>query len=418
MDQRQRVLLIVLTSCLAVQIVSATVQRRSFETPNSATMIARSMVARGEFEVAGLRAWQLPAEPLYLAAGFAALPDALWRYLHVPVVVAFAAAITVAAMAVGGPAVGLTAGLLATLDPFVVVHGPVWDDVVLAGALEWTAFALLIGWASRGVTLQPRTLLAIAAVAACAAMTRTLAQVVLLAVAVIAVSVPRFRPARLAGVAMMIGVVGALSVWGVRNQAVLGTFFIGSSHDGESFFESNCAYTREGIRQLGLVGFQRECSPEQFEHAASLSELEANRQFRQYGFDYIAANPGEFAKTSLFKTAVTLSGYDFARAAFSPRNVVATVWSSLTLILGSLGLWRLWQQLHAGLLKDVVVLVLVPMTAVTVLMLMVGPTGLRYRLTLSGALWIGLAFWIRNAMPMVNRRASAAHMRDAHAISS
>jgi hypothetical protein len=151
MDQRQRVLLIVLTSCLAVQIVSATVQRRSFETPNSATMIARSMVAKGEFEVAGLRAWQLPAEPLYLAAGLAALPDALWRYLHVPVVVAFVAAITVAATAVGGPAVGLTAGLLATLDPFVVVHGPVWDDVMLAGALEWTAFALLIGWASRGV---------------------------------------------------------------------------------------------------------------------------------------------------------------------------------------------------------------------------------------------------------------------------
>ena len=52
-------------------------------------------------------------------------------------------------------------------------------------------------------------------------------------------------------------------------EIVLGTFFVGTTHDGESFFESNCAYTREGIRRLGLVGFQRECSPEQFEHAIS-----------------------------------------------------------------------------------------------------------------------------------------------------
>lgn len=417
MDQRRRILLVVLLSCLMVQIVSATVQQRSFETPNSATMIARSLVDKGEFEVVGLRAWQLPAEPLYLAAGFTVLPESLWRYLHVPVVVAFVAAITVTAMAVGGPAVGLTAGLIASLDPFVVVHGPVWDDVVLAGTLEWTAFALLIGWASRAAALQPATLLAIAGVAAAAAMTRTLAQAILMGIAVVAISMPRFRPTRLAGMAMLAGVVAALLLWGARNQAVLGTFFVGTSHDGESFFESNCAYTREGIRRLGLVGFQRECSPEQFVHASRLSELEANRQFRQYGIDYITANPIDSAKTALFKTVVTLSGYDFASATFSPRNVVATTWSVFTLIFGSLGLWRLWQQMPSGLLRDVVVLVLVPTLAVTLLVLMVGPTGLRYRLTLSGALWIGVAFWIRSWIPMVNTHASAPAMRDAHAIS-
>ena len=419
MNTRGRVLTVVMLSCLAVQIGSATLQQRSFQTPNSATMIARSLVSKGELEVVGLRAWQLPAEPLYLAAGFALLPEPVWRYLHVPVAVTFVGAITIAAIAAGGPTVGLIAGLAATLDPFVVIHGPVWDDAFLAAALEWMAFAIAIGWAASGaVRVEPRLLLLMAGVAAAAAMTRTLAQAVLVSVGVAALAVPRFRPARSLGVAMLVGVVGALVLWGARNQAVLGTFFVGTTHDGESFFESNCAYTREGIRRLGLVGFQRECSPEQFEHAISLGELEANRQFREYAFAYIAAHPIEFAKTALFKTAVTLSGYDFARAPLSARNVVATLWSLLTLGLGGWGLWRLWQQMEAGVVKDVVVLVLTPMIVVTVLMLMVGPTGLRYRLTLSGALWIGLAFWIRNLMPVVDSRASRAPMRNAHAISS
>jgi hypothetical protein len=333
--------------------------------------------------------------------------------------VTFVAAITVAAIAAGGPTVGLIAGLAATFDPFVVVHGPIWDDAFLAAALEWTVFALAIGWAASGATrLEPRWVILMTAVAASAAMTRTLAQAVLVAVGVVALTLPRFRPLRLLGAAMMVGVVGALVLWGARNQAVLGTFYVGTSHDGESFFESNCAYTREGIRRLGLVGFQRECSPDQFEHASSLSELEANRQFRAYAFAYIAAHPVEFAKTALFKTAVTLTGYDFARPSLSPRNMVATLWSVLTLALGSWGLWRLWQHREAGLVRDVVVLVLAPMVVVTLLMLMVGPTGLRYRLTLSGALYIGLAFWIRNWMPIGESRAATTPMRDAHAISS
>src|SRR6185503_19533602 len=92
--------------CLAVQLISATVLVRDFHSPNAATMIATSVAERGAFAVhawprtartpAGdeepLRAYQLPAEPLFLAAGFRLLPGALTPYLHVPVAVLFVAA--------------------------------------------------------------------------------------------------------------------------------------------------------------------------------------------------------------------------------------------------------------------------------------------------------------------------------------
>jgi hypothetical protein len=415
---RRQVLGIVAAACLSLQVASASVQQRSFETPNSASLIARSLVADGEFQIVGRRAWQLPAEPLFLAAGFSVLPASLWPYLHVPVTTALVMAVTIAATTLGGPILGLVTGVLASLDPFVLIHGPVWDDAFLAAALEWAVFAAVIVAASRiPAAATPASLVGLAAVAATAAMTRTLAQVVLLAVAMALVSRPRLRPMRPLALAIAGGVLVAMCTWGTRNYAVLGSFLVGTTHDGESFFESNCAYTRQGIRELGLVGFQEACSPAQFAHASSLGELEANRQFRHYGLAYIAANPGDFAKTALFKIGVTLSGYDFAKPPESSRNVVALVASVATLAVGGLGLYRLSRGLPTGPLRSAWLAVVVPTAALTMMMLAVGPTGLRYRLTVSAALWIGCAVWVTQTIASLSKTATDTPTEDARAIS-
>ena len=120
-----RILMIVLASCAAVQLVSATWVVSDFTTPNVSREIAEHLVATGEYAVGGARAYHLPGEPLLIAAGLH-LPSALRRYLHLPVVLLFVGSVTATAFAVCGPRVAAIAGGLATVDPFVVAHGPVW----------------------------------------------------------------------------------------------------------------------------------------------------------------------------------------------------------------------------------------------------------------------------------------------------
>src|SRR5262245_6751213 len=85
-----RTLTLVGVLACGLQTISATLQQRSFETPNTSTETAETLVRSGEYALGPLsefpgspRAYQLPGEPLYLAAGFLLLPPAAWRYLHV-----------------------------------------------------------------------------------------------------------------------------------------------------------------------------------------------------------------------------------------------------------------------------------------------------------------------------------------------
>ena len=77
---------------------------------------------------------------------------------------------------VGGQVVGLLTGALATFDPFVLVHGPVWDDAFLGAALEWTIFAVLVrGLASAGQSrLNSSQTMGVASLIAAAAATAAL----------------------------------------------------------------------------------------------------------------------------------------------------------------------------------------------------------------------------------------------------
>ena len=379
--------------CLLLQVMSATVRQQEFETPNTATWIARTLAQSGEFSSGDRRAYHLPVEPLYLAAGFTMLPPGAWRYLHVPVAVLLVAAIAFVGLAIGGPSVGVAAGLIAALDPFVLMHGPVWDDTFLAAALEWTVFAMLIALTAHAAERPGRvTLGVLLLLSGLAALTRTQSQVTIVILALAILLLPRLKSLRPAGGAMLAGLTIALAVWGVRNVQVLGAFQIGSTRDGKALFESNCAYTRQGIRELGGVGhFTLDCSPAQVTHAFSLNEVESDRALRQYAVDYITSHPWDVARTAAFKTVVSLSGYDFRSSPLSARNLVACAAALFLIVFGVPGLLRAWPTLPDSRLRDLALLIAVTVVAVTLAMLAIGPTGLRYRISLAGLLHIGIA---------------------------
>lgn len=236
------------------------------------------------------------------------------------------------------------------------------------------------------------TMGALLLVSGLAVLTRTQSQITIVVLAGALLLVPKLTRLRPAGGAMLAGLVIALSIWGIRNAQVLGTFQIGSTRDGKALFESNCAYTRQGIRELGGVGhFTLDCSPAQVAHAFTLNEVESDRALRRYAFDYITSHPWDVAKTAVFKTLVSLSGYDFRSAPLSARNIVAGIAALLLVALGFRGLLCVWPTLVDSRLRDMSLLIAATVVTATLAMLAVGPTGLRYRVSLAGLLYIGVA---------------------------
>lgn len=395
---------------LVVQCLSATFVAKDLTTPNASTLIARALVARGEFSVPAwhrlrgpdgdvpaepLRAFQLPGEPLYLAAGFR-LPAVLWRYLHVPVTVLLVSSIAAVGLLMGGSRLALATGLVANLDPFVLVHGPVWDDTFLVAALEWCLFALvLIGIRyrpARGSHTSVRLALftMVALLAGCAAVTRATSQVLLGGFGAAAVCLPSFRAVRAHGWAMLVGVFLALMVWGARNAAVVGTFYLGSSHNGLTLFESNYPHAREAILRTGTAeGLSRTHMGPQFSAVARAGEVEADEHFTREAWSYILASPVDVARTAALKLFVSATGYNFALPASSPRNLVPTASNVLLLAFGLWGLCTWWRR---GLDHPVGWFTIAGIaTSVTLAALALGPTGMRYRIGLTGFLYLGVA---------------------------
>jgi hypothetical protein len=387
--------------CLAAQVASAAWVPRSFETPNESTTLARQLVASGELVVGGARAYQLPGEPLYLAVAFRYLPAGLWPYVHVPVVTAFVVAVALIGFAAGGWTCGLAAGLVASVDPFVLIHGPVWDDTFLAAAMEFAILAAVMSSVERGAVSLPSAA-GIAAASGLAAVTRLHSQVLLVLFGAALVLMPALRRVRPAGVAVLCGVAIALAAWGARNELVLGEFFVGSSHDGKTAFESNCAGTRRNLSGVGHIGGAMDaCSADVTAHAAALPELEQNRAFTRAAWQFVGAHPAVALRTAAVKTAVSLTGFNPAAPWSGPRNVLMAAGSVALLLAGLIGLWSL-RTAAGGVLG-----VFAGLTVfVTLAMLMAGPTGARYRLSLSGLLFLGAgAVLAEPRMSVLSKRA-------------
>jgi hypothetical protein len=405
---RVRVLGAIAAICAATQIFSALYLVRDFEAPNASTAIARHLAAEGTLAVnawrqlrgpgttvpdEGLRAYHLPGEALYLAPAFRLAPAPLLRFLHLPVVLLFVLSVASLAWQIGGRPMALAAGLLAALDPFVIRHGPVWDDTFLAAALTWFVCAsLYTGLAAPPPVRHRRLRLALLALAAgWAAITRAESALVCLLVAVV-LMMSSVLQTRRESVAVASGVALATAAWGLRNLLVLGVVFFGSTHDGRTLYESNYAFARQSLMESGSVSsFSQTHLTDVFRHVADLGEVEADRYFRRVALSEVASRPYGVAQTALVKIGVSLTGFDFAARLASARNLVAVGFNLLLMVAAAVGLGRLGRHPPIGTSRRYLASVACTIAAVVVCGLAIGPAGLRYRIVLAGVFYVAAA---------------------------
>ena len=395
--------------CIALQIASATWLVKDFDTPNASTIVARSLVARGRYAVAfGGRLWGpssphardslsyfvLPGEPLFLAASFKVVPERLHPYIHVPVTVLLIAAVSAFAAAFGGPRLALVTAVVASLEPFVVVHGPVWDDTFLSAALQWSALALLAAilwrkWPPRSLPLSVAAAGAAIAIGV-AAVVRGDVPLFLALLALVVWRTPSLRSLRCPVMYCALASAVALTAWGVRNQAVGGSFALGSSHDGITLWESNGPYTVAALKrgQVMMLSGQPDLMRAFWSDTRDMSEPEANRYFARQAVRYVVAHPVDELLLMARKAFYTLTAIRPELPLMSSRNLVGIVSNVVTFVLVALGVGALWRDREPAGRISPVLLLLLPLLLTGVLAILIGPIGMRYRIALDGVVWM------------------------------
>lgn len=393
--------------CLAIQLAAASLVVTDFGSPNYSTLIAKNLAEHGAYVcdpctdrlyganplVGPLRVFHLPGEPLYLAACIRYLPKGLLHYTHAPFTALLVFSASYVALKLAGKLVAVVAGLLAALEPFIVLHGSVWDDAFFGAALEWTVFALLVmalenGSRSGAGWQRALRLTLFAVLAGYASITRTSSQLTLLALALAILVLRSLRPIRPEALAAIAGVILALAAWGYRNYSALGQFAIGSSHDGISFWESVYPSAREALLTLGQTEYLNDKRmQEDFARTASLGELDANRYFFRRAVRYLLAEPADVVRTALVKIAVGSVGLKTSEPFMSARNLVGFLSNFVLLVLAAFGAavlpFRVGRPQRV-LWRCVAGSTLLVYTGLSI----IGPIGLRYRMSLEPVLWI------------------------------
>jgi hypothetical protein len=334
-----------------------------------------------------LRAFELPGEPLWIAAGTRTGLD-VWDYWNVPVAALLIVSVSAVALTLGGPTLALIAGLVAAMDPVTLLHASNRDDAVLASALLWAVFAIMaLRWRGLGDV-------ALFVAAGAAAITR-------LEAVVLIVPLLALRPVRRAATIAVAGVVVALSAWGLRNQRVLHHFMIGSTHDGITLWESNgpFALTSLSLGQVDIISLNKSVMGPIFAQTRDLDEVGADAFFRREAVRYMASHPLDVARTAVAKIGVSIASIHPDLPLTAPRNLAAMLDNALLLILAGVGLARF--------ARSPVAIVFAGMCLVTLALLAIGPAGMRYWLTLRGALWILAAFSI-SGLPILRTLSSSA----------
>lgn len=388
--------LAVISQLLSASLVESTVS------PNASYRLAQSLANDGSYEIEAwhrmvgdneenkqLKMWHLPGEPLYLAVGMKVLPQPMMRYLHVPVTAALIVAVAIFAGVVFGPRVGLVTGIVAILQPFVLVHGPVWDDAFFGAAAYWSVAAL-----ASLVLVQARARASLPLLAACllililsalGAITRSQVTIALVALAIIVALACRSRPSTAIALSISLGVVLALGAWGYRNQQVSGELFFGSTHDGITLWESNYPHVWDAI-QLGQVeALNSQNMQTEFRAAVGMSEIEANNYYKRLAMQRFIDHPLDVAVDSVRKVVVSTIGVAPQKPLYSPRNMAAIA-STLLLALGAwMGLYAV--RRHCRIKPRVFWMHTSFLMLLVFGMLAIGPIGLRYRLLFDGVLW-------------------------------
>jgi hypothetical protein len=390
----RRPLLTVWLFALVTQAASVRWIVGSYVEPSVAPLLGRTLAATGRLELPDwsrfkgetrwtdppLRAFELPGEPLWIAAGAKTGLD-VWDYWNIPIAALLVVSVAAVAGVLGGPVLALAAGILAAIDPVTLLHASNRDDAVLGSALLWLVFALLaLG------RRDPVSRLALFAAAGAAAITRTEATIVIALLLAV-------RPIRREAAIAVAGAVIALGAWGARNQLVLGHFVVGSTHDGITLWESNGPFARQSLArgQVDVLSLDRSVMAPMFRETQQLDEVGADAYFRREAVHYIVAHPLGVAETATEKIAISLTSIHPNLPLGAPRNLAGMLDNVLLFLLAGFGLARLARSTtpaRAPAAAAAATGVLAIVCVVTLAMLAIGPAGMRYWLTLRGALWI------------------------------
>jgi hypothetical protein len=232
-------------------------------------------------------------------------------------------------------------------------------------------------------------MLGLAIASAGAALARLEAQMILLGIALATVAIPSLRELRRDALVIGVGVALALGAWGARNHSALGSFFVGSTHDGIALWESNGPVTRAALRrgQVMTLSLDTAIMRPHWDSTATMSEVEANAYFRRAGMRHMREHPLDAGRTVLLKLAISITGVRPEQRLDSARNIVALATNALLIALAAWGGRALAASLHPESRRDMFTMLGV-VVVVGLAMLVVGPVGLRYRITLDGVLWI------------------------------
>ena len=400
----RRPLLTVWLFALVTQTVSVRWLVGNYVEPNAAPYVGRMLAATGRLQLTDwsrlkggtrpsdppLRAFELPGEPLWVAAGTRAGMSAgvnVWDYWNVPVAALLIVSIAAVGLALGGPTLALIAGFVAALDPATLLHASNRDDAVLASALLWAVFAIIaLRWRGWGYV-------ALFIAAGAAAITRM--EAVLLIVPLLAL-----RPIRRAAAVAVAGVTMALGAWGARNQLVLGHFVIGSTHDGITLWEANGPFALRSLSlgQVDIVSMNTAVMAPIFAETQDLDEVGANAYFKRQAVHYMISHPLDVMRTAAAKVAVSIASIHPDLPLTTPRNLAAMFDNALLLILAGIGLAR-FARSPLTPSDRVAAFVFGWLCLMTLALLAIGPAGMRYWLTLRGACWILAASTLSRLIP-------------------
>jgi hypothetical protein len=270
----------------------------------------------------------------------------------------------------------------------------VWDDTFLAAALQWCVLALLA--AILHGKPPPRSLPATIATAAAAiavgaaAIVRGDVPLFIALLVVITWQTSELRALRRPVLYCALAAAAALIAWGARNHATVGSFALGSSHDGITLWESNGPYTTAALErgQVMMLSGQSDLMHAFWSDTRELSEPEANRYFGRRALQYVAAHPGEELRLMANKAFFTLTALRPELPVTSWRNLGGIVSNFITFVLAAIGVGALVRDRQQARRIRPFLLMLLPLVLTGVLVVLIGPIGMRYRIATDGVVWI------------------------------
>jgi membrane glycosyltransferase len=142
-----------------------------------------------------------------------------------------------------------------------------------------------------------------------------------------------------------------------------------------------------------------------------MGEAEANRYFARQAMRYVAAHPADELLLMARKAFYTLTAIRPELPLTSSRNIVGIASNVITFVLATLGIAALWQDRERASQAGPFLLILLPLVLTSVLAILIGPIGMRYRIAIDGVVWMFAGLGV---LRIVDGRRDLAGKRSAH----